>query len=234
MVGPVVSGVHRFVFQGPAPDHARIQNSDLIGVTVILLTCMFDFSAFTCCSQAYFHMCFLGSYNDQEFVRIGYYVNNEYSIPFDPENPPNPVDVNHLYRNILADQPRVTRFAIHWTAAEAAAAAAAAASSPAAVADGAIDAEDEMYDENMDEDDDEESDEEDETEDANAEIDIEAEESTSGQEEDEDEDGSGEGEEDAENDFQAENIIMCEDSMDVLQMQQIGMEASMSAHSNFA
>jgi histone chaperone ASF1 len=48
-------------------------------------------------------------------VRIGYYVNNEYSEPYDPESPPNPVDINLLYRNILADQPRVTRFAIDWT-----------------------------------------------------------------------------------------------------------------------
>jgi histone chaperone ASF1 len=52
---------------------------------------------------------------EQEFVRIGYYVNNEYSEPYDPDSPPNPVDINLLYRNILADQPRVTRFAIDWT-----------------------------------------------------------------------------------------------------------------------
>lgn len=49
---------------------------------------------------------------DNKFVQIGYYVNNEYSEPYDNENLPNPVDIHKLYRNILADQPRVTRFAI--------------------------------------------------------------------------------------------------------------------------
>ena len=39
MVGPIVSGVHRFVLQAPAPNHLSIQNQDLLGVTVILLTC---------------------------------------------------------------------------------------------------------------------------------------------------------------------------------------------------
>lgn len=56
-----------------------------------------------------------GSYLDQEFVRIGYYVNNEYSEPFEPENPPSPIEIGKTFRNILAEQPRVTRFPIAWT-----------------------------------------------------------------------------------------------------------------------
>jgi hypothetical protein len=52
---------------------------------------------------------------DNKFVQIGYYVDNEYSEPYDNENLPNPVDIHKLYRNILADQPRVTRFAIDWS-----------------------------------------------------------------------------------------------------------------------
>ena len=52
---------------------------------------------------------------DKKFIQIGYYVNNEYSEEYDPENPPNPVEINKLYRNILADQPRVTRFPIDWS-----------------------------------------------------------------------------------------------------------------------
>ena len=39
----------------------------MLGVTVVLLTC---------------------SYRDNEFVRIGYYVNNEYTDPELNENPP--------------------------------------------------------------------------------------------------------------------------------------------------
>lgn len=94
MVGPVSIGINRFVLQANAPNPASISNQDLIGVTVILITC---------------------SFMDNKFVQIGYYVNNEYSEPYEPENFPNPVDISKLYRNILADQPRVTRFAIDWS-----------------------------------------------------------------------------------------------------------------------
>ena len=52
---------------------------------------------------------------EQKFIQIGYYVNNDYAVPFEPENYPNPVDISHLSRNILADEPRVTRYAIDWT-----------------------------------------------------------------------------------------------------------------------
>ena len=194
-------------------------------------------------------MCVIGSYNDQEFVRIGYYVNNEYSIPYDIENPPNPVDVNLLFRSILADQPRVTRFAIHWTAADAAAALALAASSSASSssligADGTVgsaigegEGDDDVVDMDFEEEgEDEEDDEEDE--DDGTEIDIEAEEDMSN---DEEEDGEDEDEVDVaetgENvalmgDYSENaavdpsNVILCEDSMDVYHMQQIAMEGS--------
>ena len=94
MVGPVPVGINTFVLQASPPNHALISNEDLLGVTVILLSC---------------------SYMDKKFIQIGYYVNNEYSEEYDPENPPNPVEINKLYRNILADQPRVTRFPIDWS-----------------------------------------------------------------------------------------------------------------------
>ena len=58
---------------------------------------------------------FTGSYLEQKFIQIGYYVNNDYAVPFEPENYPNPVDISLLSRNILADEPRVTRYAIDWT-----------------------------------------------------------------------------------------------------------------------
>ena len=93
LVGPIPIGINKFVLQTKGPDPLKIKNEDLIGVTVILLTC---------------------SYCDQEFVRIGYYVSNEYSEPFEPESPPNPVEISKLFRNILANEPRVTRFAIVW------------------------------------------------------------------------------------------------------------------------
>eukprot|EP00053_Salpingoeca_punica_P003325 m.42524 g.42524 ORF g.42524 m.42524 type:complete len:195 (-) comp12109_c0_seq1:58-642(-) len=93
LVGPVPLGLNKFVFQADAPDPSKIPASELIGVTVVLLTC---------------------SYRDQEFVRVGYYVNNDYVDPELRENPPATVDISLLGRNILASKPRVTRFPIRW------------------------------------------------------------------------------------------------------------------------
>ena len=57
LVGPVQVGKNKFVFTAPPPDVAAIPRKDLMEVTVILLTAL---------------------YRDKEFIRIGYYVNNEY------------------------------------------------------------------------------------------------------------------------------------------------------------
>lgn len=96
LVGPVSVGVNNFVLTSPAPDYNVIAVPDLLGVTVLLITC---------------------SYLEQEFVRIGYYVNNEYNDPsYNPEEPlPSNVDINSVYRNILADRPIVTRLTIDWS-----------------------------------------------------------------------------------------------------------------------
>mmetsp|Transcript_2765 Transcript_2765/g.8909 ORF Transcript_2765/g.8909 Transcript_2765/m.8909 type:complete len:260 (-) Transcript_2765:35-814(-) len=56
LVGPVSVGSNRFIFTCPHPDPSRIPKGDLLGVTVLLLTC---------------------SYKQAEFIRIGYYVSNE-------------------------------------------------------------------------------------------------------------------------------------------------------------
>ena len=67
---------------------------DILGSTVIFLTC---------------------SYLGQRFIKIGYYVNNEYDLPEMNENPPEVVDIARVMRNILADSPRVTRWSdINW------------------------------------------------------------------------------------------------------------------------
>ena len=92
LVGPVPVGVNKFILQADAPDPASIPNSDVLGVTVILVTC---------------------SYRDKEFVRVGYYVNNEYTEEFDEEKgPPTPLDMKKVMRTILADKPRVTRYVL--------------------------------------------------------------------------------------------------------------------------
>ncbi|OQS02741.1 histone chaperone ASF1 [Thraustotheca clavata] len=98
LVGPVPVGTNKFVFQSEPPNPALIPEEDKIGVTVVLVTC---------------------SYKSREFVRVGYYINNDYTDPFLLENPPPIVDITKLQRNILAEKPRVTRFTIDWAPASA-------------------------------------------------------------------------------------------------------------------
>ncbi|CCF58857.1 hypothetical protein KAFR_0F02600 [Kazachstania africana CBS 2517] len=93
LVGPVPVGVNKFVFSADPPSAELIPASELVSVTVILLSC---------------------SYDGREFVRVGYYVNNEYDSEELRENPPAKVEVDHIVRNILAEKPRVTRFNIVW------------------------------------------------------------------------------------------------------------------------
>ena len=54
--------------------------------------------------------------NNQEFFRVGYYVNNAYSEEFPDliENPPFNPDISKLTRHILVEKPRVTKFQIDW------------------------------------------------------------------------------------------------------------------------
>ncbi|XP_055975493.1 histone chaperone ASF1B [Sorex fumeus] len=93
LVGPVPAGRHTFLFQADAPNPSLIPKLDAVGVTVVLLTCI---------------------YHEQEFIRVGYYVNNEYPSPELQENPPPTPDFSQLQRNILTSNPRVTRFHINW------------------------------------------------------------------------------------------------------------------------
>jgi len=93
LVGPIPVGVNKFIFQADPPDTSRIPDAEILGVTVILLTCAYD---------------------GREFVRVGYYVNNEYdSDELNADPPPKPI-LEKVRRNVLAEKPRVTRFAIKW------------------------------------------------------------------------------------------------------------------------
>lgn len=81
------------MFQADPPDTSRIPEQDALGVTIVLLTC---------------------SYRSQEFVRVGYFINNDYSDQELRENPPTKPLFDKMTRNILATKPRVTRFKINW------------------------------------------------------------------------------------------------------------------------
>ena len=94
LVGPIPVGINKFVLQADAPDISQIPQDDILGVTVVLVTC---------------------SYREKEFVRVGYYVNNEYIEPYDEEiGPPKPLDMNKVRRCVLSEKPRVTRFPVQW------------------------------------------------------------------------------------------------------------------------
>jgi histone chaperone ASF1 len=67
--------------------------SEIVGVTGILVTC---------------------SYANQEFFRVGYYVNNYYEELELAENPPEKPLIDRLIRHILVEKPRVTKFQIQW------------------------------------------------------------------------------------------------------------------------
>ncbi|XP_026466792.1 histone chaperone asf1-like [Ctenocephalides felis] len=94
-VGPIPEGRHMFVFQADPPDVTRIPEKDAVGVTVVLLTC---------------------SYRNQEFIRVGYFINNDYNESEQElrETPPAIPQYDKIVRNILETQPRVTRFQINW------------------------------------------------------------------------------------------------------------------------
>lgn len=92
-VGPVARGQYRFVFQADPPDFSRIPPDDVVGVTIILLTC---------------------SFKDQEFIRVGYYVNTDYADAALRDDAPDAPAIDKLLRSVLADKPRVTKFPIEW------------------------------------------------------------------------------------------------------------------------
>ena len=74
-------------------DLSKIREEDTISVTVLLLTC---------------------SYLGQEFVRVGYYVNNDYEDEQLREEPPSNFLIDRVQRNILSDKPWVTKFPINF------------------------------------------------------------------------------------------------------------------------
>ncbi|KAH8741788.1 hypothetical protein FG386_001362 [Cryptosporidium ryanae] len=92
-LGPVTRGALKFIFKAPAPDFTKILPEDIHGMAVVLI---------------------LGSYRNEEFIRIGYYVHNVYSDPLLEDNPPDIPIIDKLQRIILSESPRLTRFNISW------------------------------------------------------------------------------------------------------------------------
>lgn len=96
LVGPIPVGLNKFVLQADSPTVDQLPEDDVLGVTVVLVTC---------------------SYMEREFVRVGYYVNNEYVGEYNEETGPpslSQMDMKLVQRQILSDKPRVTKFPISW------------------------------------------------------------------------------------------------------------------------
>ena len=79
MIGALRANVLVLFKAGP-PDTGKIPVDDAVGVTVVLLTC---------------------SYRTKEFIRVGYYVNNEYSDPELKENPPTSPQYDKVSRYLI-------------------------------------------------------------------------------------------------------------------------------------
>lgn len=94
-VGPAREGRHRFLFRANPPDISKLPQKaeDVIGLTLLMLTC---------------------SYRKKEFIRIGYYVNIQYTDKELADKPPEQPDFSKMNRNIMADKSRVTKFTILW------------------------------------------------------------------------------------------------------------------------
>jgi len=93
-------GSNKFILEVDPPNPSSIPHHELLGVTVVLVSC---------------------SYLDQVFAQVGFYVNNEY-VPFEGYDeeihgvpPILSLDYSKVVRTILADKPRVTRFPINWS-----------------------------------------------------------------------------------------------------------------------
>jgi histone chaperone ASF1 len=93
VVGPILRGPNEFCLTAPAPDPSKIPATELLGVTVLLLVC---------------------EYQDQEFIRVGYYVNTDYGDEKLREDPPERPQPERMVRNVLTERPRVTTHTIDW------------------------------------------------------------------------------------------------------------------------
>ncbi|PRP84412.1 histone chaperone asf-1 [Planoprotostelium fungivorum] len=93
LVGPITTGVSSFILEANSPDPLQIPQDEILGVTVMLVSC---------------------SYKEREFIRVGYYVSNDYDNEELKMQPPEIPAIDRILRTIVADQPRITHFAIGW------------------------------------------------------------------------------------------------------------------------
>ncbi|KAL0227956.1 hypothetical protein RCL1_004099 [Eukaryota sp. TZLM3-RCL] len=83
-VSPIPLGISKFSIETSAPDPQKIPLDDLLGVTVIFVSCLL---------------------NNREVVRVGFFCHVEY---IDPENEPDEPNFSLLRRNVNVEEPRIT------------------------------------------------------------------------------------------------------------------------------
>eukprot|EP01071_Lankesteria_metandrocarpae_P007467 Lankesteria_metandrocarpae@DN4690_c0_g1_i2.p1 len=93
VMGPINRGALKFAFEASPPDFTKIPVEDIHGFTIILLT---------------------GAYRTEEFIRIGWYIHNDYTDTELQMDPPEIPLLHKMHRYVLTDDPRVTRFKISW------------------------------------------------------------------------------------------------------------------------
>ncbi|KAK0395944.1 hypothetical protein QR680_001502 [Steinernema hermaphroditum] len=93
LIGPINEGRHKFVFEADAPNPAELPQDDIVGVTALLLSC---------------------KYNDQLFLKVGYFVSVEYTDEELRENPPADAKIEKLERCVKTDDVRVNYYTIKW------------------------------------------------------------------------------------------------------------------------
>eukprot|EP01053_Blabericola_migrator_P012841 Blabericola_migrator_1__12840@NODE_831_length_6355_cov_152_596056_g586_i0_p3_GENE_NODE_831_length_6355_cov_152_596056_g586_i0NODE_831_length_6355_cov_152_596056_g586_i0_p3_ORF_typecomplete_len221_score42_33ASF1_hist_chap/PF04729_13/1_1e56_NODE_831_length_6355_cov_152_596056_g586_i05991261 len=93
-LGPLKKGAMKFTFESDPPDFSKIDPDNIWGTTIVLLE---------------------GTYRNQDFIRIGWYVYNVYVDPALQDDPPDVPIMDKMVRYIAMDEPRVTRFSINWS-----------------------------------------------------------------------------------------------------------------------
>jgi len=93
VIGPLGRDKYDFVIEGSAPNNDLIPQQDILGMSILFL---------------------IGSFKDQEFIRIGFYVSTFYNQIELNECPPDIPLLDRIERQIINTTPRITKFTINW------------------------------------------------------------------------------------------------------------------------
>uniref|UniRef100_A0A1I8AF51 Anti-silencing function protein 1 n=1 Tax=Steinernema glaseri TaxID=37863 RepID=A0A1I8AF51_9BILA len=93
VIESIRAGRHKFVFEADGPDVTKLPKEFIVGVTVLLLHC---------------------KYNNKNFMKIGYFVANEYTDEELINEPPVEPIIEKVVRSVKTDDLRVHFNMINW------------------------------------------------------------------------------------------------------------------------